>query len=382
MGDLTVQLFDFLPDPIILLDQERTVVVANIAARDQLDIKATGKDLAMCLRHPRVLEAVDAVLGKDVKQTVDVVLPGVTARNFEMHVAGVPERRLISDEADAGIRNTAVGVNVVNDIRAVLILRDQTAVRRAEQTRADFVANASHELRSPLAALLGFIETLDGTAGDEPETRQRFLGIMMREAKRMARLIDDLLVLSRVEINEHVRPTKPVEIAAVLVDVTESLSTQANSRNMAIQVVHTPDLPVIHGEADQLFQVFRNLVENAIRYSREGGAIDISVEPVRNLPGSGQPGLVVKVTDQGEGIPQDAIPRLTERFYRVDTARSNSLGGTGLGLAIVKHILNRHRGHLAVASTLGQGSTFSVYLPSETMRPGTVAETGGRQASS
>ncbi len=351
MARLPDRLLDFFPDPTVLLDRRRTVVLANNAARDLLEITAAGQDLAMSLRHPRVLGAVDEVIGRDMSRTVEIVLPGVTTRNFEMHVAGVPP----TDSSST--------------IGAVLVLRDQTTARRAEQMRADFVANASHELRSPLAALLGFIETLGGPAGEDPETRERFLGIMLRESRRMAGLIDDLLTLSRVEINEHVRPKAPVDVATVLVNVTEALSVQARGRNMPIHVNYGDDLPVVYGEADQLFQVFRNLVENAIRYGHEGEPIDLKVEPADSIPGIGKPGIAVKVRDRGDGIPEDAIPRLTERFYRVDKARSKSLGGTGLGLAIVKHIVNRHRGHLAVESELGKGSTFTVYLPSEQDRP-------------
>ena len=358
MLSLTDRLLDYFPDPAILLDKKRTVLVANAAARDLLDITAVGQDLAMSLRHPRVLTAVDAVLGRDETRTVEFNLPGVTARSFEMHVAGVPRT------ADAG------------GVGAVLVLRDQTVARRAEQMRADFVANASHELRSPLAALLGFIETLDGPAGEDSETRGRFLAIMLREAKRMAMLIDDLLTLSRVEINEHVRPKAPVDIAGVLLNVTEALSVQAQARNMPIHVNYGGNLPTVHGEADQLFQVFRNLIENAIKYGRQGETIDVKVERAAKIPGSGQMGVAISVADKGDGIPKDAIPRLTERFYRVDKARSKSVGGTGLGLAIVKHIVNRHRGHLAVESDLGKGSVFTVYLPAEAPKQGLLAGGG------
>ena len=363
MVPLTDRILDHLPDPTIVLDGRRSVLYANGPARELLDITGVNQDLAMSLRHPRVLDAVDQVMGKAETRTVDVTLPGNTRRNFEMHVAGVTPKK------DPQSQDGQV-------VSAVLVLRDLTTARRAEQMRADFVANASHELRSPLAALLGFIETLEGPAGGDEETRQRFLGIMLREARRMAGLIDDLLTLSRVEINEHVRPTVPVDIAGVLLNVTEALSVQAKSRNMPIHVNYGSNLPTIHGEADQLFQVFRNLIENAIRYGAEGEAIDIRVEEAKRIPGSGRSGVAVKVIDHGEGIPEESIPRLTERFYRVDKARSKSVGGTGLGLAIVKHIINRHRGHLAVESTLGKGSTFTVYLPAETQAQGILGLTG------
>ncbi|MEP0338712.1 MAG: ATP-binding protein [Alphaproteobacteria bacterium] len=362
MVPLTDRILDHFPDPTVLLDGRRSVIYANGAARELLDITRVGHDLAMSLRHPRVLDAVDQVLGRDETRTVEVILPGNTTRNFEMFVSGVPPA---PDTKGVG---------------AVLVLRDMTTARRAEQMRADFVANASHELRSPLAALLGFIETLEGPAGSDEDTRTRFLGIMLREAKRMALLIDDLLSLSRVEINEHVRPTAPVDIAGVLLNVTEALSVQAKVANVPIRVNYGSNLPTVHGEADQLFQVFRNLIENAIRYGAKGEAIDVRVEAAQRIPGSGRSGIAIKVTDHGEGIPEEAIPRLTERFYRVDKARSKSVGGTGLGLAIVKHIVNRHRGHLVVESTLGEGSTFTVYLPAETSRQGILPGDGGAVA--
>ena len=322
MVPLTDRILDHFPDPTVLLDGRRSVIYANGAARELLDITRVGHDLAMSLRHPRVLDAVDQVLGRDESRTVEVILPGNTTRNFEMFVSGVPPA---PDTKGVG---------------AVLVLRDLTTARRAEQMRADFVANASHELRSPLAALLGFI----------------------------------------VEINEHVRPTAPVDIAGVLLNVTEALSVQAKVANVPIRVNYGSNLPTVHGEADQLFQVFRNLIENAIRYGAKGEAIDVRVEAAQRIPGSGRSGIAIKVTDHGEGIPEEAIPRLTERFYRVDKARSKSVGGTGLGLAIVKHIVNRHRGHLVVESTLGEGSTFTVYLPAETSRQGILPGDGGAVA--
>lgn len=362
MVPLTDRILDHFPDPTILLDRRRAVLFANGAARELLDITRVGQDLTMSLRHPRVLDAVDQVLGRTETRTVEVILPGNTTRHFEMFVSGVAEGEI------TGATTGSIGV--------VLVLRDLTTARRAEQMRADFVANASHELRSPLAALLGFIETLEGPAGSDEDTRTRFLGIMLREAKRMAGLIDDLLTLSRVEINEHVRPTAPVDIAQVLLNVTEALGHQAKARNAPIHVNYASDLPTVYGEPDQLFQVFRNLLENAIRYGAKGEPIDVRVEAAPRIPGSGRPGIAIKVIDHGEGIPEDAIPRLTERFYRVDKARSKSVGGTGLGLAIVKHIVNRHRGHLAVESELGKGSTFTVYLPAELPRQGLLPVSG------
>lgn len=342
---LTEVILDCLPDPVILLDRNRVVAYANRAASDLLDIDLAGHDLARSVRHPRVLEAVDSVLGTDGQSASEISFPAPVPRIFQLHVTGMP------------LGNDPGG------IAGVVTFTDMTTARRSEQMRADFVANASHELRSPLSVMLGFIETLKGPASQDDAARRRFLEIMHREAQRMARLIDDLMSLSRVEINEHVRPREPVKISEILLNVAESLSVQAEQRRMPIRVNCGDDLPTMGGDPDQLFQVFRNLVENAIRYGREDSAVEVRVERVERIRETGAEGIAVHVIDRGEGIPKEAIPRLTERFYRVDKARSKSIGGTGLGLAIVKHIVNRHRGHLSVESTLGHGSVFTVCLP-------------------
>jgi two-component system phosphate regulon sensor histidine kinase PhoR len=247
--------------------------------------------------------------------------------------------------------------------RVVLVLRDETRAKRAEQSRADFVANATHELRSPLAALIGFIETLRGPASGDATARDRFLGIMQAEAQRMARLIEDLMSLSRVEINEHVAPRDRVDVREVLAAVAETLAVRAEQRRMKIALDVPNDLPAVMGDMDQLTQVFHNLVDNAVKYGRAGTHIRIVARVVDPMPGAHSTGVSVAVADEGDGIEPSHLPRLTERFYRADKGRSRQLGGTGLGLAIVKHILNRHRGRLTIESTVGEGSTFTVLLP-------------------
>ncbi|MEQ8196097.1 MAG: ATP-binding protein, partial [Rhodospirillales bacterium] len=247
--------------------------------------------------------------------------------------------------------------------RVVLLIHETTAAKRAEQMRADFVANVSHELRSPLSALVGFIETLQGPAKEDREAQQHFLEIMAKEAGRMTRLIEDLLSLSGVEMNEHVRPRGRVDIGRVVKSVTELLSVRAAERNLTIDVQTDGTVSPVLGDGDQLTQVVQNLVDNAIKYGGRDSSIQVRVAPVERLPQTGGPGISVSVRDFGEGIPEDQVARLTERFYRVDKARSRSLGGTGLGLAIVKHIINRHRGALTIESREGAGSTFTVILP-------------------
>jgi two-component system phosphate regulon sensor histidine kinase PhoR len=244
------------------------------------------------------------------------------------------------------------------------LLHDLTAIKRTEQMRADFVANASHELRTPLSAVSGFIDTLKGHARDDVEARDRFLDIMSVEAGRMRRLIEDLLSLTRIELNEHVRPAGVVALEAIVRETAAALMPLAKSDDIAVEVVAASGLPLVVGERDELIQLFQNLIHNAIKYGKSGGHVWITLATAPGPGGRGAGEMVsVAVRDDGEGIAVDAIPRLTERFYRVDVRRSRERGGTGLGLAIVKHIVNRHQGRLSIESQAGVGSTFTVFLP-------------------
>jgi two-component system, OmpR family, phosphate regulon sensor histidine kinase PhoR len=241
----------------------------------------------------------------------------------------------------------------------LITVHDLTPLRRMEEMRADFVANASHELRTPLATLSGFIETLQGPARDDTPARERFLGIMKQQAFRMARLIDDLLSLSRIELNAHVRPETPVDLVTTVRQVTDAMQTLAQDRGVQI-VFEAPAEPiVVTGDRDELVRVFENLVENALKYGAAGKRVEITVTRTTGSVAE----AVVSIRDFGPGISPEHLPRLTERFYRVDVAQSRSEGGTGLGLALVKHILARHQGRLTIDSTLGQGATFAVRLP-------------------
>jgi two-component system, OmpR family, phosphate regulon sensor histidine kinase PhoR len=242
---------------------------------------------------------------------------------------------------------------------AIITLHDITALKRADEMRADFVANAGHELKTPLSTLLGFIETLRGPARDDAAARERFLGIMHEQAGRMARLVDDLLSLSRIELNEHIAPTARIAIEPVIENVAAALELRAAERGMRIELNLPEDLPEVQGDHDELAQVFQNLLDNAVKYARRDSKVTVTVGTAIGQAGTM---LWVAVADHGDGIPSEHLTRLTERFYRVDNARSRELGGTGLGLAIVKHVLNRHRGRLEIASTLGKGSTFTVWL--------------------
>ena len=353
-------LFDNLPDPLVLLDPERRVVRFNQSALSVFGRDITGRDLSVALRDPAVLEAADAVLAGAQSRGGAFDLPVPVPRSFQF-------------------RFERLGPSPASDAVAVLALNDLTTVKRMEQMRADFVANASHELRTPLATLLGFIETLRGPARDDVEARDKFLGIMHEQGSRMARLVNDLLSLSRIELNEHTPPAEKVDLGRIVQAGADALMPLAEPRQMRLGVTIDDGARHVIGQADELAQLVQNLMDNALKYGRDGTAVEIALLPAKTLPVAAGPALrtgpavVLSVRDHGDGIGREHLPRLTERFYRVDTARSRSLGGTGLGLAIVKHIVNRHRGTMVVESALGQGSLFSVYLPAATqVRPAAI----------
>ncbi|MDA0339555.1 MAG: ATP-binding protein, partial [Proteobacteria bacterium] len=283
-------------------------------------------------------------------------------RQHEIKILSPGERHFILTAV-----STEIGQQIARDnegtINAVAIaLHEVTALKRSEQMRADFVANASHELRTPLASLIGFIETLQDHAQEDPEARARFLAIMSQESSRMARLIDDLLSLSRIELDEHVSPSNVVNAGAIIRGVTQTLQMKADDAKVKIELgLEIADIKVI-ADSDQLTQIFQNLIDNAIKYGRQGGVVRITSRSVSRLPETAGPAIAFEIFNEGEGIAREHLPRLTDRFYRVDAARSRELGGTGLGLAIVKHIVNRHRGRLVFESELGVGTKVTVTL--------------------
>jgi two-component system phosphate regulon sensor histidine kinase PhoR len=345
-----------LPDAVLRIDRNRTVLDANPAAEALVGHAPIGQDLTGLLRDPGFTAAVERALKVGGSQEATFMLHGENERSVRAIV-----RRL----ADGGPGEPA----------ALVVLHDETARRRLDQMRADFVANVSHELKTPLASLIGFIETLRGPAAEDSDARQRFLEIMQEQAARMRRLVDDIMSLSRIELEEHQAPTGRVALLPVLQNLMETLQVQALTRRISFRLERrTGDDDALEaiGDRDQLIQVFQNLLDNAIKYGREGTAVVIALGRAggEKLPPPRDPrekraqgAIEAAVVDQGEGIPPEHLSRLTERFYRVDRGRSRQLGGTGLGLAIVKHILNRHNARLTIESKLGQGSRFTVYLP-------------------
>jgi two-component system phosphate regulon sensor histidine kinase PhoR len=335
-----------LPEPVLLLSAERAVLRANPATRAMLGPEAAGQgpDAAALLRHPVLAAAMDDALAEGHSVTAELHLPVPVPREVSARV--VP---LDPPLADGG--------------RLLILLIDRSREAAIERTRADFVANASHELRTPLASLLGFIETLRGPAADDPAAQQRFLGIMAEQGERMRRLIDDLLSLSRIEMEEHQPPVGEAPLAMITRAEVEALSPLMSQRGVRAALELADALVARPANADQVAQVIRNILENAINHGRDGGMITVTLKPAMAEDGTARPGALLSIADDGPGIAKHHIPRLTERFYRVDAARSRHKGGTGLGLAITRHIVMRHRGRLAIESTEGVGTRVHVWLP-------------------
>jgi len=329
--DKSRQLIEGLTEPALIV-RGAAVIMSNAAARDVFGVAIEGVDVRQVLPHPAVIERL--VRGK--LRTPD-----------EVEVAGLGGSR----------RHWLARLAPLDDGSILVRLIDRNEARAAEQMRVDFVANASHELRTPLSTVIGYSETLrESDAGMDDETRAKFLAVVHDEARRMQRVVEDLISLSRIEAEKFTTPTEPVDIAPMIEVAVESAARMAADRGSELKCNVASDLPPISADRGQILQILDNLITNALRYGEPGTPVSITAR----LDG----GMVhVEVADQGEGIPAEHIPRLTERFYRVDTSRSRGLGGTGLGLSIVKHIVERHRGRLTIESVIGRGTTIHILLP-------------------
>lgn len=333
-------LLEALPEATLVIGNGDRVRDANAVARRLLPSLRPNEHLARSIRSPDVLDAVARVRVTGRAERVVWLERIPVERSYEVSVAPF----------DGGGSESGL----------VMSLHDLTEARRLERMRVDFVANASHELRTPLASLLGFVETLQGPARDDGATRAKFLTIMHEQAQRMSRLVDDLLSLSRIEQHLHVRPDAPVDLVAIVHHIVDSLTPMAHDKGVAFNIT-APAEAVVAGDRDELLRVVENLVENAIKYgAADAAARNRSVDIVIAVQGSE---AILTVRDYGPGIAAVHLPRLTERFYRVDAGDSRAKGGTGLGLAIVKHIVARHRGRLVIESKPNEGASFTVFLP-------------------
>lgn len=337
-------LVEALPLPALVIDLSNQICAANQGVNSILGERLTGRHYIHTLRQPAIIEAIETCKATREKQSTQYL--GTEGRNettYDLscaYIAGEDEQILVT-------------------------FTDVTDLKLTDQLRSDFVANVSHELRTPLTALMGFIETLQTTAKDDAKASARFLGIMASETSRMNRLVDDLLSLSRVEAQGRARPTQTLDIADLLRSTVHSLTPLAQNTEAELTLdAQAPPVPIF-GDTDQLRQVFVNLIENALKYGGNGVKVDVSLAAETYEPQLRCMGVRVRVRDTGVGFDPIHIPRMTERFYRIDSHRSREMGGTGLGLAITKHIINRHRGRLEISSAIGQGSEFAVILPTE-----------------
>jgi two-component system phosphate regulon sensor histidine kinase PhoR len=326
-------------DPLIIFDHAATIVHANAAAFAAFGGIAPGISLPLKFRAP------------EMQTLLDGVLSGNVASDVVDYTEKLPVER--------AYRVSVSSVGHATDLY-VLVFKDQSEARRIDRMRADFIANASHELRTPLASIAGFIETLRGPARNDPAAREQFLQIMQNQTGRMARLIDDLLSLSRLEMKPYLKPGTEVDLRQTVDSVIDSLGPLARETGVAIERDFAAGPLNVPGDRDELFQVFENLLENACKYGQSGGRVVVSI--ARANDGS-EPGIDVTIRDFGPGIPEEHIPRITERFYRIDVETSRTQKGTGLGLSIVKHILTRHNARLSIRSEVGKGAAFSVHLP-------------------
>ncbi len=352
MGNIITEreiLVDSLPDILVMCNDDHVIVRTNKAARTIFGQNLANKPLRTVIPNDVLANGVSAVIEELKGREVEFRLDDPVPRDFRAIIERFP------------IASTG-GISVI------ITLNDVTELKRVEKMRADFVANASHEIRTPLASIKGFVETLRGPAKDDPEARDEFLKVMDEQATRMTNLITDLLSLSKIEMNAHSTPQGKVDVLRIIRNEKETFSWLAKEKDMTIRIELSDTLPPARGEERELMQVVHNLIGNAIKYGNASTEVTVTARVTSMLPQdpnfvNQDRAICVSITDRGEGIPKQHLPRLTERFYRVDSARTRTIGGTGLGLAIVKHIINRHRGVLAIDSVVGEGSTFSVFLP-------------------
>lgn len=344
---LLMNIMKKLTDPILILDNRKRIIMANKSANELLGNHILKQEISVFIRNSNLEEALERAHETGSPENCELKFGTPVARHYltRIHLFNL----------DNG--------HVENSRKYMfLALYDVSAIKRTDKMRVDFVANASHELRTPLSSIIGFVETLRGPARDDSEAHERFLKIMYDEANRMSRLIEDLLSLSRIERDEHIPPSENVNLTPLIENVIKVLEPHARDKEMTISFSQ-PILNRITGDHDQLTQVFQNLIENAIKYGNEKTEITITChENVMPAP-LGTREATITISNEGPGIPAKHLPRLMERFYRVDSARSRSLGGTGLGLAIVKHIIQRHRGRIFFESEINARTTVTVSIP-------------------
>lgn len=337
-------ILDELEDQFIALDKLNIIKYVNPSAEKRFGKNILNTHLGTILRHPNLDEKIREVKSSKKTSNLDLEINLPSYQYYRIYV--IPGPTVIFTEKDS----------------VVLFLKDLTEISKAQKFRTDFVANVSHELKTPLVSIKGAIETIEGPAKDDEIAKINFLKIISSQSKRMENLISDLLILSRIELQEHIRPDKPVNLKNVLTKVKDVHFTSLKEKNINLEI-NLGNVSDVIGDEDKLITVFSNLLDNAIKYSKEKSTINILASPSKGKLIT--KGIKISVSDQGIGIPEDQINRVTERFYRVDVEESRKVGGTGLGLAIVKHIISQHRGDYEIKNLNGKGTEINIHLPSE-----------------
>jgi two-component system phosphate regulon sensor histidine kinase PhoR len=336
---------DALTEPVIVIDRRGLVVHRNGAAKSQFAGVAIGVPVTLSLRNPDLVRAIERARQDGVTSSIELheTVPSETWNKVVVAPLRLPGRDWETDEQRL----------------LAITFQSLTELKRVDAMRADFIANASHELRTPLASLLGFIETLQGPAARDDTAREKFLGIMRNQAERMSRLIEDMLSLSRIEMHQHLRPTGQVDLARLVREVVDVFETRATDAGIALKLEISPTTAAVTGDNNQLYEVVENLIDNAFKYAGPQAHVVVALEPTTR-PGYA---YMLSVTDNGPGVAEEHVPRLTERFYRTGESQDRRRKGTGLGLAIVKHIVTRHRGLITIRSRPGEGMRVEILLP-------------------
>jgi len=336
---------DALTEPVIVIDRRGLVVHRNGAAKSQFAGVAIGVPVTLSLRNPDLVRAIERARQDGVTSSIELheTVPSETWNKVVVAPLRLPGRDWETDEQRL----------------LAITFQSLTELKRVDAMRADFIANASHELRTPLASLLGFIETLQGPAARDDTARERFLGIMRNQAERMSRLIEDMLSLSRIEMHQHLRPTGQVDLARLVREVADVFETRATDAGIALKLEISPTTATVTGDNNQLYEVVENLIDNAFKYGGPQAHVTVALDATT------RPGFAysLSVTDNGPGVAEEHVPRLTERFYRTGESQDRKKKGTGLGLAIVKHIVTRHRGLITIRSRPGDGMRVEILLP-------------------